>query len=87
MFIEIDMMAEEEDFIVASSQSEEVPEEVEAMDDLDHLYMDEQLYLQSIFDLKGGAMSVENRKRLLELVEKKFSNEDEIASATSTPHI
>ena len=51
MFIEIDMMAEEEDFIVASSQREEVPEEVEAMDDLDHLYMDEQLYLQSIFDL------------------------------------
>ena len=32
MFIEIDMMAEEEDF-------------------LDHLYMDEQLYLQSIFGL------------------------------------
>ena len=27
------------------------PEEVEPMEEIDHLYMDEQLYLQSIFDL------------------------------------
>ena len=26
------------------------PEEVESMEEIDHLYMDEQLYLQSIFD-------------------------------------
>ena len=51
MFIEIDMMAEEEDLTVMSGQGEEAPEEVEVMDDLDHLYMDEQLYLQSIFGL------------------------------------
>ena len=51
MFVEIDMMAEEEDFIVVSSQSEEAPEDVEMMEEIDHLYMDEQLYLQSIFDL------------------------------------
>lgn len=49
-YFEIDMMAEEDDFIVASNQ-EEAPEEVEPMEEIDHLYMDEQLYLQSIFDL------------------------------------
>jgi len=48
MFVEIDMMAEEEDFTVVSSA--EAPEEVEPMEEIDHLYMDEQLYLQSIFD-------------------------------------
>ena len=48
MFFEIDMMAEEEDLTVVSN--EEAPEEVEPMEEIDHLYMDEQLYLQSIFD-------------------------------------
>ena len=48
MFIEIDMMAEEEELTAMSN--EEVPEEVEPMEEIDHLYMDEQLYLQSIFD-------------------------------------
>ena len=49
MFIEIDMMTEEDDFNAVSSA--EAPEEVEPMEEIDHLYMDEQLYLQSIFDL------------------------------------
>ncbi len=49
MFIEIDMMGEEEH---STTQEEETPpEEFEMMDELDHLYMDEQLYLQSIFDM------------------------------------
>ena len=51
MVIEIDMMAEEEDFIVVARDSEEPPETFEALEDIDHLYMAEQLYLQSIFDL------------------------------------
>ncbi len=50
MFFEIDMMAEEEDFTVVSNETEEAPQEVEMMEEIDHLYMDEQLYLQSIFD-------------------------------------
>ena len=50
MFIEIDMMAEEDDFIVASSQ-EEALEDVAPMEEIDHLYMDEQHYLQRIFEL------------------------------------
>jgi len=50
MFIEIDLMGEEEEFN-STHEEENPPEEFEAMDDLDHLYMDEQLYLQSIFDL------------------------------------
>jgi|TARA_R110002020_G_scaffold199594_3_gene401084 hypothetical protein len=50
MLVEIDMVSEEEEF--SSSHEEETPpEEFEMMDELDHLYMDEQLYLQSIFDL------------------------------------
>ena len=49
-FIEIDLMGDENE-IHAASTDEHSPEEVEQMDDLDHLYMDEQLYLQSIFDL------------------------------------
>ena len=49
MFVEIDMMNEEE--IDTNRDEETPPEEFEALDDLDHLYMDEQLYLQSIFDL------------------------------------
>jgi hypothetical protein len=49
MLIEFDMMSEEEMDTAASDETP--PEDVEAMDDLDHLYMDEQLYLQSIFDL------------------------------------
>tara|TARA_R100001510_G_C7501602_1_gene105064 strand:- start:260 stop:415 length:156 start_codon:yes stop_codon:yes gene_type:complete len=49
-FIEIDLVGDEDE-IYAASTDEQAPEEVEAMDDLDHLYMDEQLYLQSIFDL------------------------------------
>ena len=50
MFIEIDMMGEEDEF--GSDSSEDAPpEEFEMMDELDHLYMDDQLYLQSIFDL------------------------------------
>tara|TARA_R100001082_G_scaffold109375_1_gene86428 strand:+ start:1097 stop:1246 length:150 start_codon:yes stop_codon:yes gene_type:complete len=49
MLVEIDMMSEEE--FPCSRDDETPPEEVEPMDDLDHLYMDEQLYLQSIFDL------------------------------------
>jgi len=49
MLIEIDMMSEEE--LDTSHDDETPPEEFEMMDDLDHLYMDEQLYLQSIFDL------------------------------------
>jgi hypothetical protein len=48
-FIEIDLVSEEE-FHTASTD-EKPPEEFEAMDDLDHLYMDEQLYLQSVLDL------------------------------------
>ena len=48
-FIEIDMVGEEEHN--TSHEDETPPEEFEAMDELDHLYMDEQLYLQSIFDL------------------------------------
>ena len=50
MFFEIDMMAEEEDLTVVSNETEEAPQEVEMMEEIDHLYMDEQLYLQSIFD-------------------------------------
>jgi len=49
MLIEIDMMSEEEHD--TSREDENPPEEFEMMDELDHLYMDEQLYLQSIFDL------------------------------------
>ena len=49
-FIEIDMMGEEEE-LSTTHEDETPPEEFEAMDELDHLYMDEQLYLQSIFDL------------------------------------
>jgi len=49
-FIEIDLMGDEDEIHTASTD-ENPPEEVEQMDDLDHLYMDEQLYLQSIFDL------------------------------------
>ena len=51
MVIEIDLMAEEEDFIVVSSKSEEAPEEIENAEDIDHLYMGEQLYLQTVFGL------------------------------------
>ena len=36
---------------MAPSDEEPTPEEVEPMEEIDHLYMDEQLYLQSIFDL------------------------------------
>tara|TARA_R100000234_G_scaffold16913_1_gene9211 strand:- start:1080 stop:1232 length:153 start_codon:yes stop_codon:yes gene_type:complete len=50
MLIEIDMMSQEEELDL-SREDETPPEEFEAMDELDHLYMDEQLYLQSIFDL------------------------------------
>ena len=49
MLVEIDMVTEEE--INVAQEEETPPEEFEAMDELDHLYMDEQLYLQSIFDL------------------------------------
>ena len=49
MLVEIDMMSEEEH--TTSHEDETPPEEFEMMDELDHLYMDEQLYLQSIFDL------------------------------------
>tara|TARA_A100001391_G_scaffold182208_1_gene148610 strand:+ start:2236 stop:2385 length:150 start_codon:yes stop_codon:yes gene_type:complete len=49
MLVEIDMMSEEEHD--TSHEDEAPPEEFEMMDELDHLYMDEQLYLQSIFDL------------------------------------
>ena len=49
MFIEIDLVGDEEE--VMAGADEAPPEEFEAMDELDHLYMDEQLYLQSIFDL------------------------------------
>ena len=50
MLVEIDMVSEEEEFD-SSHDDEAPPEEFEMMDELDHLYMDEQLYLQSIFDL------------------------------------
>ena len=50
MFVEIDMVNEEEEF-GSSHDNETPPEEFEMMDELDHLYMDDQLYLQSIFDL------------------------------------
>ena len=49
MLVEIDMMNEEE--FGTNHDDETPPEEFEMMDELDHLYMDEQLYLQSIFDL------------------------------------
>ncbi len=49
MFIEIDMMSEEEHD--TNHEDETPPEEFEMMDERDHLYMDDQLYLQSIFDL------------------------------------
>lgn len=49
-FIEIDLMGEEEE-LGTTSENETPPEEFEMTDELDHLYMDEQLYLQSIFDL------------------------------------
>ncbi len=48
-FIEIDLVSDEDEIYVASTD-EHPPEDVEAMDDLDHPHMDEQLYLQSIFD-------------------------------------
>lgn len=51
MVIEIDLMAEEEDFIVVSRKSEEAPEEIEDVQELEHLYMGEQLYLQTVFGL------------------------------------
>lgn len=49
MLIEMDMMGEEEMETMANDEAP--PEEFEMMDDLDHLYMDEQLYLQSVLDL------------------------------------
>ncbi len=48
-FIEIDLVGEEE--LGATDDNEQTPETFEEIDDLDHLYMDEQLYLQSIFEL------------------------------------
>ena len=50
MLIEFDMMGEEEE-VMTPCDNETAPEEVETMDGIDHLYMDDQLYLQSIFDL------------------------------------
>tara|TARA_R110000796_G_scaffold194971_1_gene311363 strand:+ start:329 stop:478 length:150 start_codon:yes stop_codon:yes gene_type:complete len=49
MFIEIDMMSEEEELM--SADNPEAPEVFEPVDELDYLYGDEQLHLQSIFDL------------------------------------
>jgi len=49
MLIEMDMMGEEEMETVTNDETP--PEEFEMMEDLDHLYMDEQLYLQSVLDL------------------------------------
>ena len=49
MLVELDLMNEEE--FESGREDESPPEEFEMMDELDHLYMDEQLYLQSIFDL------------------------------------
>ena len=51
MFIEIDLVGDEEEVMAGADEKKTPPEEFEAMDELDHLYMDEQLYLQSIFDL------------------------------------
>jgi len=49
MFIEIDLVGDEEE--VMAGADETPPENFEDMEEIDHLYMDEQLYLQSIFDL------------------------------------
>jgi hypothetical protein len=49
MFIEIDLVGDEEE--VMAGADEAPPENFEDMEEIDHLYMDEQLYLQSIFDL------------------------------------
>jgi|TARA_R110002153_G_scaffold148210_1_gene299477 hypothetical protein len=49
MFIEIDMMSEEEELM--SADNPEAPEVFEPVDELDYLYGDEQLHMQSIFDL------------------------------------
>ena len=48
MFIEIDLVGDEEE--VMANADEAPPENFEDMEEIDHLYMDEQLYLQSIFD-------------------------------------
>ena len=49
MFIEIDMMGEEDELM--SADNPEAPEVFEPVDELDYLYGDEQLHMQSIFDL------------------------------------
>jgi|TARA_R110000824_G_scaffold8139_1_gene36884 hypothetical protein len=49
MMIEIDMVGEEEELM--SAVNPEAPEVFEPVGELDYLYGDEQLHLQSIFDL------------------------------------
>jgi|TARA_R110000796_G_scaffold85070_1_gene184879 hypothetical protein len=49
MMIEIDMMGEEDELM--SADNPEAPEVFEPVDELDYLYGDEQLHMQSIFDL------------------------------------
>ena len=49
MMIEIDMMGEEDESM--SCNNPEAPEVFEPVDELDYLYGDEQLHMQSIFDL------------------------------------
>ena len=49
MMIEIDMMGEEDELM--SADNPEAPEVFEPVDELDYLYGDEQLQLQSIFEL------------------------------------
>jgi len=48
-YFEIDLFGDEDE--VNTCGSENPPEHFEDMEEIDHLYMDEQLYLQSIFDL------------------------------------
>lgn len=49
MFIEIDLVGDEEEAMADANEAP--PENFEDMQEIDHLYMDDQLYLQSIFDL------------------------------------
>jgi hypothetical protein len=49
MFIEIDLVGDEEEAMADANEAP--PENFEDMEEIDHLYMDDQLYLQSIFDL------------------------------------
>tara|TARA_R110000744_G_scaffold63555_2_gene130721 strand:- start:324 stop:521 length:198 start_codon:yes stop_codon:yes gene_type:complete len=58
MVIEIDLFGNEDENVIVVSNKQEIPQETENIEDIEHYYANKQLQLQTIYELSEKSLNI-----------------------------